>query len=78
MSGKAFQGATVNGSGTLAATAKAHGTSPLDTTKASCDTHTVVGPRDLTVKAAIAMGQLRRNGTVLEELLPAQPASRVG
>lgn len=74
-------GASVNAGGTKIATAKAMGTNPLDTTKASNDAHTLVshGSQLIPVAKAINMGHLQRNAAgTLEELNPPQPATRVG
>lgn len=78
----ALYGASVNALGTLLDSAKAFGSSPLDLTNPLYDTSTVVlyGSQSLTILEAINMGLLQRNPTtgVLEELNPAQPATRVG
>jgi hypothetical protein len=76
-----FMGASVNGAGVMIATAKPFGTSVLDTTKEALDHTTTVkhGGREMTIKAAIAMGYLHRNAAgTLEELNQAQPYTRVG
>lgn len=67
-------GSTVNAGGTKIATAKVLGTGKLATTDISNDAHTfiVVGNRDFSVKAAIAMGMLNRDSSgTLVELNPA-------
>lgn len=73
-------GASVNAGGTKIAAAKALGSSPLDTTKAINDTHTLVphGNQMIPVKAAINMGLLQRNASgALVELNGPQAATRV-
>lgn len=78
---KNLQGATVNGAGTKIATAKALGTSPVNTAVRANDNHTTVkiGNMDVPIKAAIEMGYLQRDssGTLVELNGPVTP-TRVG
>lgn len=78
---KNLVGASVNGSGTKIAAAKALGTAAKNTAVATNDAHTLVphGNQMVPVKAAINMGLLQRDSSgTLVELNPAQPATRVG
>lgn len=71
----------MNASGTKIATAKPVGMSPLDTSKATLDTSTIVlhGSTEVDIKSAINMGLLQRNAAgTLVELNPAQPYTRQG
>ena len=75
---KNLKGSSVNGSGSLIATAKTLGGQPLDTTKAVNDTHTFItlGGQLLSVKEAINIGLLDRDtqtGALVELNRPAAP-----
>ena len=76
----AYNGDSVNGSGTLIATAKRMDGGVVDTTNASLDSLTLVtrGTVVVPISKAINMGWLARSGTVLTEQNPAQTPSRLG
>lgn len=75
-----WAGASVNAGGTLLSTAKPAGSVPVDLTDPKRDATALVksGGRMVTIKYCISKGQLRRTGTVLEEMNPPQPYTRVG
>lgn len=75
-----WAGAAVNAGGTLLSTAKPAGSVPVDLTDPKRDSTTLVrsGGRMVTIKYCLSKGQLRRTGTVLEEMAPPAVPTRVG